>query len=78
MGTRAMIKKDGKPFLATHWDGYPSSLGKDLLKCKTDKQIIAAAKKHDIDFAHKSVHKQLNDERVKKLMKKHRLSGKGQ
>jgi len=51
MGTRAIITKNGKPFIATHWDGYPESLGEDLMNTKTDKEIVEVAKKHNIDFA---------------------------
>lgn len=75
MGTRAMIDVNGKPFIATHWDGYPTSLGEDLLKMKkpTISNIVRVAKQHQIDFVDSSVQKKLNEERLKYLAKKHRL-----
>jgi hypothetical protein len=74
MGTRAMIEIDGKPIFATHWDGYPKSLGEDLKKARpTVKSIMTVAKKHSIDFADKSVLKELQKERLEYLMKKHKL-----
>jgi len=77
MGTRALILIDDKPMIATHWDGYPSSLGKDLLESdKSIRSIIDVAKKHSIDFADKSIRKELNKERVKFLAKKHSLTEK--
>lgn len=56
MGTRAMISMEGKPFVATHWDGYPSSLGKDLLMCGiggliSPREILEVASDHSINFA---------------------------
>jgi hypothetical protein len=69
--TRALISKDGKPMIATHWDGYPSSLGMDLLHCdKTMKAVIKVAKPHTIEAAHRSIHGDLNRERVKQLARK--------
>ena len=52
MGTRAFIKYEGKPVLATHWDGYPSGLGAELVKIKdkTPENIIKVASHHNIDF----------------------------
>lgn len=78
MGTRAMISVDGKPMIATHWDGYPDSLGRDLkkLKSKDIQSIIEVAKKHTIDFADNSIRKKINEERIRQLAKKHRLSEK--
>ena len=70
-----MISKDGKPMLATHWDGYPSSLGMELLHCdKTMEAVIKVVKRHTIDAAHRSIHEDLNRQRVKKLAQKHRLT----
>jgi hypothetical protein len=70
-----LISKDGKPMLATHWDGYPSDLGLDLLGCdKSIKAIIRVAKRHTIDAAHSSLREELNKVRVKELAKKHRLT----
>lgn len=76
MGTRAIITKEGKPFIATHWDGYPESLGKDLKKMPdlTNGSIIAVAKEHSIDFADNVVRKVLNKERIKELAQRHNLS----
>jgi hypothetical protein len=55
MGTRAVVRFRGKPVLATHWDGDPDSLGKELRNAKPRNlnQIIAVAKPHSIDFAGK-------------------------
>ncbi len=50
MGTRAVITLEGKPIIATHWDGYPESLGKDLLGKYTLDDILRTARhKHHID-----------------------------
>jgi hypothetical protein len=74
MGTRAMIKIDGKPIFATHWDGNPEGLGEDLKKARpTIKSIMSVAKKHIIDFADKIVLKELQKEREEYLVKKHKL-----
>ena len=51
MGTRALISINGKVLIATHWDGYPSSLGRELLQCETLEQIIEVARRHTIDSA---------------------------
>lgn len=76
MGTRAIITKEGAPFIATHWDGYPESLGEDLKNMPdiSDKSIIAVAKEHSIDFADKTVRAKLNKERIKTLCTKHNLT----
>jgi hypothetical protein len=79
MGTRALISIDGKPFIATHWDGYYGGLGKDLLKAKakTPRDIVAvAADGHSIDFADMSNEaiKEYAENRIKTLMEKHNLS----
>lgn len=78
MGTRAVIRVNGKPMFATHWDGNPDSLGKDLakLKNKTISDVMKVAKKHTIDSASLMVRKRLNDERVKDIAKRHKLSEK--
>jgi hypothetical protein len=56
IGTRALISKDGKAMLANHWDGYPASLGMELLHCdKTMGAVIEVARKHTIDAAHRSI-----------------------
>lgn len=62
-GNESDNNEKGEPFIETHWDGYPSSLGKELMNCKTDKEIIEVTKKHTIDCAHESIVKKLNDER---------------
>jgi len=51
MGTRAIVKFNGRKMLATHWDGNPSSLGKALLlvKDKTPENIVSAASEFNID-----------------------------
>ena len=75
MGTRALISINGKPMIATHWDGYPSALGSDLLQCdKTLGAVIRVAEEHTIDGADRSIRKNLNRKRVKELAEKHRLS----
>lgn len=53
VGTRAVISIKAKLLAATHWDGYPSSLGADLMGLKPgDKtEILDVADKHTIDFA---------------------------
>jgi len=74
IGTRALISKEGKPMLATHWDGYPSLLGMDLLHCdKTMEAVIKIAKRHTIDAAHRSIHEDLNRERIKELAEDHEI-----
>jgi len=34
MGTRALILVNSKPIIAPHWNGYPTSLGMELLECE--------------------------------------------
>lgn len=60
MGTRATIRINGKLMMATHWDGYPDSLGADLAKLRnarmlSTKNIIRVCGEHHIDFADTSV-----------------------
>jgi len=75
IGTRAIISINGKPMLATHWDGYPTSLGLDLLRCdKSMKAVTEVAKAHTIDAADPQVIETLNRERVSHLTEKHQLS----
>ena len=75
IGTRAIISIDGKPMLATHWDGYPQSLGRDLLECnKSLQSIIRVAGSHTIDAAEGSIRGELNKKRVEKLSEKHQLT----
>jgi len=75
IGTRAIISIEGKPMLATHLDGYPSSLGSDLLHCdKSIKAVIEAAKGHTIDAADPRILVALNGERVNALAEKHQLT----
>jgi len=75
IGTRALICIDGKPLLATHWDGYPSCLGVALLNCeKTVAAIVEVAKGHTIDAADIAIRKDLNRHRIKTLAKKYRLT----
>jgi hypothetical protein len=74
IGTKAFISKDGKPLVDTHWDGYPSSLGLDLLRSDMSfVAVIKATKKHTIDAAHRSIVGELNKERVRMLAQKHGL-----
>jgi hypothetical protein len=75
IGTRAIISIDGKPMLATHWDGHPTSLGRDLLCCdKSVKAVIEVAKAHTIDAADAQILDVLNRERVSQLAERHQLS----
>ena len=75
MGTRALISIQGKPMIATHWDGYPSSLGLDLLRCdKSLGAIIQVAESHMIDAADGSIREELNRKRVRELSLKHHLT----
>ena len=70
-----MICIDGKPYLATHWDGYPSCLGLALLNCdKSMSAIVEVAKIHTIDSADIAILEELNRDRIKTLAKKHRLT----
>ena len=70
-----MICIDGKPLLATHWDGYPSCLGLALLNCdKSMPAIVEVAKGHTIDAADNVIRQDLNRDRIKTLAKKHRLT----
>ena len=75
IGTRAIISINGKPMLATHWDGYPESLGTELLQChKSVASIIRVAERHTIDAADSSVRDKLNSKRIKELSEKHHLT----
>lgn len=67
MGTRALITKNGKPFIATHWDGNPASLGIDLINAKSDADIIRVANKHTIDSAQSSILKFVNKGKFKHI-----------
>jgi hypothetical protein len=61
--------------LATHWDGYPASLGRDLLNSdKSVKAVIEVAKAHTIDSADASLLDTLNGERIRQLAEKHQLT----
>ena len=61
--------------LDTHWDGYPASLGRDLLRCdKSIEAVIEVAEAHTIDAADPQLIEALNRERVEQLAEKHRLS----
>jgi hypothetical protein len=75
MGTRALISINGKPMIATHWAGNPSSLGLDLLECdKSLGAIIRVAESHTIDAADGSIREELNRKRVRGLSEKHALT----
>ncbi|MFO8019564.1 MAG: hypothetical protein R6U96_13135 [Promethearchaeia archaeon] len=76
MGTRAIITIKRKPFAATHWDGYPGALGRELVEDKAhDKyQIIKIAEKHDIDFIEKNWLEELNKERVEVIARRNGLT----
>ena len=76
MGTRAIITIEGKPVIATHWDGYPDSLGEDLKEMPdlTIESILKVAEKHSVDFMEKSIGEKVMLDRIKALAKKHNLS----
>lgn len=75
IGTRAIISINGKPMLATHWDGYPTSLGWDLMNCdKSLKSVIEVAKAHTIDAADPLLLDVLNRERLSRFAEEHQLS----
>ena len=75
IGTRAIISIDGKPMLATHRDGYPASLGKELLSFGISvAAILRIAEKHTIDAADASVREDINRERIRNLSEKHKLT----
>ena len=75
MGTRALISINGKPMIATHWDGYPESLGTELLNCdKSTGAIIQVAESHTIDAADSSIKDELINKRIKELSEKHHLT----
>ena len=71
-----MIRIDGKDFVATHWDGYPEGLGKDLasLPVKNKRAILSVAKEHNIDSASDEIHSELNKKRIESISKEHKLS----
>ena len=61
--------------LATHWDGYPSSLGRDLINCERSiEAVVEVAKTHTIDSADSSILDALNRERVDHLAERHQLT----
>ncbi len=75
MGTRAIITKDGQPLIATHWDGYPESLGKDLSNMidLSTESLIKVAEGHSIDFIEKTIGEQVKENRIQELSKRHKL-----
>jgi hypothetical protein len=75
IGIRAIISIGGKPMLATHWDGYPPSLGRDLLRCdRSVEAVVEVAEAHTIDSADAALLDTLNRERVTLLAEKHQLT----
>ena len=68
MGTRAMIRVNGKPTFATHWDGYPTSLGVDPVRSPKDiNSIMKVAADHSINFASAKYKKRANTIMLKRL-----------
>lgn len=72
MGTRATIRINGKLIYATHWDGYPDSLGADLVALRKAHNlglggISQVAVKHSINFADKSILAQANKAMITSL-----------
>lgn len=76
MGTRAIITKDGKPLITTHWDGYLKGLGARLLDLPdySVKSLIKAAEFHSIDFIDSKIGKDVKQARLEELAKKHNLT----
>jgi hypothetical protein len=76
MGTRAIITMEGKPIIATHWDGYLKGLGEGLLSMPDTsiKTIIKTAEKHCIDFIDAKIGKQVKEHRLQELCSKHNLT----
>jgi len=64
-----MISINGKPLLATHWDGDPGSLGADLKHVKSINDIIIVASKYSINAARASILKKSNDVMISILKK---------
>ena len=61
--------------LATHGDGYPTSLGRDLMKCdKSMKAVVEVVEAHTIDAADPQLLDMLNRDRVSQLAAKHQLT----
>ena len=69
MGTRAIIRKNGRLLIATHWDGYPKGLGKSLLDMRDNsvESILKAGVESHINSADRSILKEANDVMIKKL-----------
>lgn len=67
MGTRAVINFQGKPIFATHWDGDPSSLGKELSakRPKTPSEIFSIAVKHQIDASSAEFKQKMDEKNIK-------------
>lgn len=75
MGTRALTSINGKPIIATHRDGYPSSLGNDLLQShKSPGAVIRVAERHTIDGAESSIKEDLKQKRVRESSERHHLT----
>ena len=74
MGTRAIISKNGEPFVATHWDGGVRNLGRGLVSVFTDEEIIQVASEHVIDSASIEIRRILYDARIKELAIRYNLS----
>lgn len=78
MGTRAIITINEKPYVATHWDGYYSVLGKSLEQVSTKQEIIKAASDRSIDFADLKdpLFRDIVKERVKDICERHKITEK--
>lgn len=76
MGTRAIITIEKRPFVATHCDGYPNSLGQALIDVylTTKYGIIKVAQKHDIDYIEKDFLEELNEARIKEIAYRNNLT----
>lgn len=73
-----MISKNGKPFLGTHWDGYPGGLGKSILKAnpQNNNDIMRVASEYSLNFAEKHILLKANKiavDRIKAMPKKNQF-----
>lgn len=75
MGTRAVIRFEGKPVFATHFDGYPEGLGKELAdaKPKSSADIFRVAKKHQIDASDPKFAKQIDERNARLISKRDKI-----
>jgi len=71
MGTRAIISVDGKWKYATHWDGYPTCLGRNLLEAGSYLEAIEkVALERTVDYASEDRASALNEVRFEDISRK--------